>query len=116
MPNEDLEATFRQWQLEGWSPPQDEPEVAPNGHSHLGFGQLASSVVMAPIHWLWPGRLALGMLNGLDGDPELGKSQLVAYEAAIISTGGTWMDGHRCPKGGVVLVSAEDPDSSVLVP
>ena len=80
------------------------------------IGLLANSIAMERITWLWPGRLPLGMLSGLDGDPELGKSQLVAYEAAMVSTGGRWFDGHQCPQGGVVLVSAEDPAASVLVP
>ena len=92
-----------------------------NGHRHRSgtpglLGLFATTVNMTDISWLWPGRLAKGMLSGLDGDPELGKSQLVAYEAAVISRGLDWFDGHPCESGGVVLVSGEDPLSSVLVP
>ena len=33
-------------------------------------------LVARPLAWLWPGRLALGKLAILDGDPGLGKSLL----------------------------------------
>ncbi len=34
----------------------------------------ASAVTAQSVAWLWPGRLALGKLALLDGDPELGKT------------------------------------------
>jgi hypothetical protein len=35
-----------------------------------------SQLTSRPVSWLWPGRLALGKLAMLDGDPGLGKSLL----------------------------------------
>ena len=41
---------------------------------HLSVGQLLSEVEPEQVEWLWPGRLPLGKLAVLDGDPGLGKS------------------------------------------
>src|SRR5262245_5360097 len=34
----------------------------------------ASQVSPRPVEWLWPGRIALGKIALLEGDPELGKT------------------------------------------
>lgn len=61
------------------------------------------------VSWLWPGRIPVGKLVTLDGDPGLGKSTLALAFAATISTGGAWPDGSRCEhRGAVLLMSAED--------
>lgn len=61
------------------------------------------------VRWLWPGRIPLGKLTTLDGDPGLGKSTLCCAIAAPITTGGVWPDGTRCDHpGGVLVMSAED--------
>jgi hypothetical protein len=44
-------------------------------------------VVAAPVNWLWHGRLPLGMLTILDGDPALGKSTIAIDVAARLSSG-----------------------------
>ena len=63
-----------------------------------------------PIRWLWPGRIALGKLTLLAGDPGLGKSLITIDLAARVSTGAAWPDtpSEPNPTGGVVLLSAED--------
>jgi hypothetical protein len=43
----------------------------------------ASELTLRPIDWLWPGRLALGELAVLEGDPGLGKSFVAALPAHI---------------------------------
>src|SRR5262249_172381 len=43
--------------------------------------------------WLWPGRLALGKLAMLDGDPGMGKSLLALDLCARLSTGRPLPDG-----------------------
>jgi AAA domain len=59
--------------------------------------------------WLWPGRIPVGKLVTLDGDPGLGKSTLALAFAATITTGATWPDGSVCEHPGAVLImSAED--------
>jgi len=66
-------------------------------------------VTPMPVEWLWVGRIPLGMLTLLDGDPGLGKSTLTLDLAARVSTGGAMPDGFGggVPSGAVVL-SAED--------
>jgi hypothetical protein len=68
-----------------------------------------STVEPERVSWLWNGRIPLGKLITLDGDPDLGKSTLALTFAAAITTGGAWPDGTRCLyPGSVILLSAED--------
>lgn len=68
-----------------------------------------SEVQPEPVSWLWPGRIPVGKLVTLDGDPGVGKSTLALSFAATITTGGDWPDGTRCTRpGAVVVMSAED--------
>jgi len=67
-----------------------------------------STITPRRVEWLWPGRLPRGKVIVLDGDPGLGKSVLTLDMAARVSTGKPWPDGHDCPGGGVILMSAED--------
>ena len=61
------------------------------------------------VSWLWPGRIPVGKLVTLDGDPGLGKSTLALDITATITTAGTWPDGSICGyPGAVLLMSAED--------
>ncbi|MBT8212804.1 MAG: AAA family ATPase, partial [Acidimicrobiia bacterium] len=60
------------------------------------------------IEWLWPGRIPIGDLTILAGDPGLGKSFVTVDMAARVSTGRTWPDGEVNQVGGVVLLNAED--------
>src|ERR687890_334782 len=71
-------------------------------------GTLLSEVEPEQVEWLWPGRLPLGKLSVLDGDPGLGKSVLTLDVAARVSAGLELPDGQRCEPAGVVLLSAED--------
>ena len=62
-----------------------------------------------PLAWLWQGRLALGKVAMLDGDPGLGKSLLALDLCARLSTGRPMPDGSPGPGAGVALVlNAED--------
>jgi putative DNA primase/helicase len=76
----------------------------------------ASSYEKKLVRWLWVSHFAIGMLGLIDGDPSRGKSQLLAWMAGHITTGRDWPDGTSCPKGGVVIVGAEDPIAEVWVP
>jgi putative DNA primase/helicase len=70
-----------------------------------------------PVRWLWPGRIALGKLSLLAGQPGLGKSFLSLDMAARVSRGDGWpCDGGAAEPGGVVLLSAEDDISDTIVP
>ena len=71
-----------------------------------------------PIRWLWPGRIAIGKLTLLAGDPGLGKSFITLDLAARVSRGDGW---PHCPTatgepGGVVLLSAEDDLADTIRP
>ena len=69
-----------------------------------------SDVTAESVEWLWPGRIALGKLTLIAGDPGLGKSFLTLDIAARITRGFAWPDDPKSPTtvGGVVLLNAED--------
>lgn len=85
--------------------------------AHAIIYRNASDIVPKPITWLWPDHFACGKYSMIAGDPGLGKSQLTAYMAAIVTTGGRWPDGTTCDKQGRVLfLSAEDDPECTMVP
>lgn len=85
-------------------PPGDHQYEIP----HAALKRLAD-VEPERVSWLWPGRIPLGKLVTLDGDPGLGKSTLALSIAAPVTTGGSWPDGSVCEHPGAVLImSAED--------
>ena len=72
---------------------------------------------MEPINWLWPDRIACGKLTVLAGNPGLGKSQLSAAIAAMVSTGGAWPNGEGwAPTGSIIMLSAEDDVADTIKP
>jgi hypothetical protein len=81
-----------------------------------GYGILLSEVVPERIGWLWEGRIALGKLNLVDGDPGTGKSAATTDLAARVSVGKPWPDGSECRVGGVVILSAEDGLADTIRP
>jgi len=68
------------------------------------------------VSWLWPGRFPLGRISLLVGRPGEGKSFLTTDMSARVSTGTPWPDGSLCPKGSVILVSAEDDPADTIRP
>jgi predicted ATP-dependent serine protease len=50
-------------------------------------GTLLSEVDEESVEWLWEGRIPLGKLTVIDGDPGTGKSALTTDLAARVSTG-----------------------------
>ena len=70
------------------------------------------------VRWLWRGRLALGKLTLLEGDPGTGKSTLYAEIAAIISRGRPFPDQAETPvePGNVVIVTCEDGVADTIRP
>lgn len=76
-----------------------------------------SDVQAQPIRWLWPGRFARGKVSMIAGNPGLGKSQVTASLAAIVTTAGCWpVDAARCEAGSVVFLSAEDDAADTIKP
>ncbi len=69
------------------------------------------------VEWLWPGRLPIGKLVVLDGDPGCGKSTLTLDLAAHFSTATCLPDGHQPVEPcNVVLLSAEDGPRDTIRP
>jgi archaellum biogenesis ATPase FlaH len=61
------------------------------------------------VKWLWPGRIPLGELTMIVGDPGLGKSQICASLASVVTNGGQWpVTRERADVGSVLILSAED--------
>jgi hypothetical protein len=95
--------------------PETPPATAPRKR-HL-ISHRASDIQPERIEWIWPGRLARGKVALLGGPPGLGKSQLTANMAAIVSTGGRWpCNEGNALLGDVVILSAEDGIADTIVP
>ena len=93
-----------------------EQKASPVGKSRALLTCIAD-VQSKKIDWLWPGRIALGKLTLIAGDPGLGKSLLTTALAAHISKGMPWpIDKEFCPTGDVVLLSAEDDPADTIRP
>ena len=86
------------------------------------FGSQPTVVTLAQaqpeqVRYLWPGRLPLGKLVVLDGDPSTGKSTLTLDLASRVSTGTAWPDGAPgCSPADVLLLSAEDGIGDTIAP
>jgi hypothetical protein len=81
-----------------------------------GIGTLLSTVTPERVVWLWPGRIPLGKLTVIDGDPGLGKSAMTMDLAARMSVGQPFPDGTPTEAAGVVLLTAEDGLADTIVP
>jgi len=70
------------------------------------------------LEWLWPGRIPLGKLTLLAGDPGLGKSFVTLDIAARVSRGDSWPDTPLLKQsaGNVVLFNAEDDLADTIAP
>lgn len=80
-------------------------------------GVLLSEVQPERVSWLWSGRLPLGKLTVLDGDPGKGKSTLTLDLAARLSRGDAMPDGSGGgTPAGVVILSGEDGLADTIVP
>jgi len=80
-------------------------------------GARLSDITPKAVHWLWSQRFARSKVSLIAGDPGLGKSQLAASLAAIVTTGSRWpVDRTRCETGNVILLSAEDDPADTIVP
>ena len=84
-----------------------------------------SLAAVAPrlVTWLWPGRLPVGKLCILAGDPGLGKSFMTLDIAARVSLGGPWPDADylpdnqtHAPQGTVLISTVEDGIADTVRP
>jgi putative DNA primase/helicase len=75
-----------------------------------------SDIAAKPLRWLWPGRIPLGKLTLLIGDPGLGKSLLTTDFASRVTRGTSFPDCARCESGTVIFLSAEDDAEDTIRP
>src|SRR5262249_50795304 len=68
------------------------------------------------VAWLWPNRIPLGRLTIFAGRPGDGKSFLTMELAARVTTGRDFPDGTPCPRGSVIVASAEDDPADTIRP
>jgi len=66
--------------------------------------------------WLWPGRIPLGKLTLLIGDPGLGKSLVTIDIGSRVTRGSVFPDGAPCESGSVIILSAEDDAADTIRP
>jgi len=90
-----------------WQPKEEQNNI----------GVLMSDVQPEKVDWLWLGRIALGKLNVIDGDPGQGKSTLTLDITSRLSTGKAMpsFTETRQP-AGVVILSAEDGLADTIKP
>jgi putative DNA primase/helicase len=96
-----------------WKAAAETPDSCPQPGAVL---RCFSEIAPMPLQWLWPGRIPLGKLTLLIGDPGLGKSLLTADIAARVTCGKPFPDGATCEAGGVILLSAEDDAADTIRP
>jgi len=94
-----------------WNPTKHTPE--PRAGALL---RCFSDIAPKQLRWLWPGRIPLGKLTLLIGDPGLGKSLLTADIASRVTRGASFPDGARCEPGTVIFLSAEDDAADTIRP
>ena len=77
----------------------------------------ASAVVPEEVTWLWDYRVPLGMLTVFCGNPDVGKSTVVAAIVAAATKGAGWPDCENKNKPCDVLMAiGEDSPSQTVVP
>ena len=83
-------------------------------------GMLFSQMGREEVRWLWEGRIPLGNITVLDGDPGLGKSVITTDLAARVTVGRAFPDGVPCGVetngAGVVMLNAEDSFANTVGP
>jgi hypothetical protein len=98
-------------------PAEDEPHHQARAEAGALVTRRLSDIEAKPVSWLWRGRIARGKVSIIAGNPGLGKSQVTASIAAIVTTGGRWpVDRSQCTPGDVVFLSAEDDPADTLRP
>jgi len=93
------------------------PKPAPTGTAVI---VKLADVRPTKVRWLDPGRIPLGTLTVLDGDPGRGKTSVAFDYAARVSTGREMPNGKHGDlygkPAGVVILSAEDDPAATIRP
>jgi putative DNA primase/helicase len=92
-------------------------DLSPNVTTRQVCTVRLSDVTSRPVEWLWPGRIPIGKLTLVSGDPGLGKSYVTLSVAAHVTRETQWPDGTSAPSSGnVILLSAEDDVEDTIKP
>lgn len=76
-----------------------------------------ANVKPEPVRWLWRDRIPRGKITDISGDPGLGKSQITASIAAVLTRGGRWpVDRSPSERGSALILSAEDGVADTIRP
>lgn len=77
-----------------------------------------NQITRETLEWLWPGRIPLGKLTLLAGDPGLGKSFVTLDLAARVSRGDAWPDSPLLKQkpANVILMNCEDDAGDTIAP
>ena len=75
-----------------------------------------SEVTPEEVQWLWPGRIALGKLAVLEGDPGVGKSILTIAVAAHVTSGVLLPDTASADPADVLFITYEDGLGDTVLP
>lgn len=77
----------------------------------------AAEVEPEEIQWLWQGRLALGKVSLIAGQPSTGKTTISHSIVAIVTSGGQWpFSQYRAQRGRAVILTAEDDLADTVIP
>jgi len=76
----------------------DPQQIDPRTGRPRAIARRVHEVDREALEWLWPGRIPLGKLSLLAGDPGLGKSLVSLDMAARVSRGGAWPDTPLLPQ------------------
>jgi hypothetical protein len=82
----------------------------------IPVGTWMSEIEPERVEWLWDGRIPLGKVTILDGDPDRGKSMILYDLAARVTTGTPLPNGQPLEKGGALILSMEDGAADTIVP
>ena len=80
-----------------------------------------SEMSSKPVAWLWEGRIPLGKLAVLDGEPGVGKTNLVLHLAARVTRGSAMplskgVGAYPVEPGNVIIFNADDSLADTVLP
>ena len=75
-----------------------------------------STIEPKETQWVWRNRIPLGNYSLFDGEPGLGKSQLLLDVAARVTRGWSMPDGTPGVQGRVIILTAEDDLAATIRP
>lgn len=98
---------------DAYEPVADRKKPKPPRRKH---GLMLNEVTREEIRWMWRGRIPIGSITMLDGDPGCGKSNIAHFLAAVVSAGLNFPDGDCYPESGVILIDCENGPTTTILP